>query len=360
MKRLIFLTVFFQSLFLFAQNGKVQFTNYTIDNGLSQSVVRAVYVDKNGIAWIGTDDGLNSFDGYEFEVYKTKYNDPFSISDNRIRLIWLEDSKNNLWIITSDGLLNKLNLKSKLCENYGSEFPDSVGFIQLKTSIKEAHNSDIWITSLSGLYKYKRTENKLIRYSHDPQNSASIADNVSWTSFQDSKNNIWVGTNNGISLYFPEKDEFKNYLSLDTASVSNVVAHFIETQNNDFYAVARAGIYKYNSQADKFEYFPFPVIHQERIRLIDFIFDNRGNIWVATNFGLFQFIIQSNEIIHQKYDPKNPNSISDDITLDLHLDDFGAVWFGTLNGLNEYNYETKNFTSYFQEVKGDFSNIITR
>ncbi len=189
------LIIFYACFFAFAQNGHLQFTNYTIDNGLSGSVVNSVYVEENGIEWIGTFDGLNSFDGFEYEVYKPHKNNPYSLSAPNIIAMYLEDSKNNLWMLTGDGLLNKFNLKTKLCENYGNEFIDSLGFKQSrKRGLVEDSNSDIWITNRNGLYKYKRAENELIRYSSDCQNSASLSNNSTWITFQDSKNRTWIGT----------------------------------------------------------------------------------------------------------------------------------------------------------------------
>ncbi len=173
-KNLIISLIFlYASISVFAQNGHLQFTNYTIDNGLFASVVNCIYVEENGIEWIGTFDGLNSYDSFEYEVYKPQNNNSYSISNPGIISMYFEDSYNNLWLHTVDGLLNKFNLKTKLCENYGGEFPDSLGFNQSgKRSLMEDNNSDIWITNLNGLYKYRRAENDIIRYSYNCENSA--------------------------------------------------------------------------------------------------------------------------------------------------------------------------------------------
>ncbi|MCK6648562.1 MAG: hypothetical protein L6Q66_02795, partial [Bacteroidia bacterium] len=57
----------------FAQN--IKFNNISILQGLSQSTVNCVMQDKQGFIWIGTQDGLNKYDGYSFKYYKHKQND---------------------------------------------------------------------------------------------------------------------------------------------------------------------------------------------------------------------------------------------------------------------------------------------
>ena len=79
-------------------NGNLELLS--IENGLSQSYVNVIYQDSKGYIWVGTQNGLNRYDGYSFRVFKYQPNDPYSISDNQIRCI-TEDSYQNIWIGTS-------------------------------------------------------------------------------------------------------------------------------------------------------------------------------------------------------------------------------------------------------------------
>jgi len=83
------------------------FSHYSVDDGLSQSVVNCIYQDSKGFIWIGTQNGLNRFDGYTFKEYIRSSVDTISISDNWIFKI-VEDNNSNLWIGTKGGL-NKYN-----------------------------------------------------------------------------------------------------------------------------------------------------------------------------------------------------------------------------------------------------------
>ena len=91
-----------------------RFLTYSVKDGLSQSSVHAIHRDRDGLLWLGTQDGLNSFDGNAFTTYRYNEGDTTSISDQFILKI-VEDKKGNLWIGTRNGLnfFNKYTRKFK-------------------------------------------------------------------------------------------------------------------------------------------------------------------------------------------------------------------------------------------------------
>ena len=80
----------------------------TIADGLSNNSITAIYQDNNGFLWIGTEDGLNRYDGYKYITYRHNPSDPFSISGNHIQCI-IQDKDNNLWVGTRNNGLSKLD-----------------------------------------------------------------------------------------------------------------------------------------------------------------------------------------------------------------------------------------------------------
>ena len=60
------------------------FSHYSVDNGLSQSVIKCIFQDSKGYIWFGTQQGLNKFNGYSFDNYLNNPADSNSISDNWI------------------------------------------------------------------------------------------------------------------------------------------------------------------------------------------------------------------------------------------------------------------------------------
>ena len=82
---------------------EIKFDNLSVEDGLSQGNALFTIQDSKGFIWIGTEDGLNLYDGYQFKIYRNDPRDSTSISSNFVRSI-AEDKDGNLWIGTSSGL----------------------------------------------------------------------------------------------------------------------------------------------------------------------------------------------------------------------------------------------------------------
>jgi hypothetical protein len=96
---LLLWTFFALSIPLHAQGNDLKFEHFSIEDGLSHSKVNCIFQDDRGFLWVGTNDGLNKFDGYEFTVYRWKPNDPQGLSAQLGRAV-MQDRKGNLWIGT--------------------------------------------------------------------------------------------------------------------------------------------------------------------------------------------------------------------------------------------------------------------
>src|SRR5690349_10642895 len=90
----------------YSQN--IRFEHLSLEEGLSQSVVTSILQDRTGFLWIGTQDGLNRYDGYNFTVYKPDSTNPASLSDRWITAL-SEDEEGYLWVGTRLGGLNRYN-----------------------------------------------------------------------------------------------------------------------------------------------------------------------------------------------------------------------------------------------------------
>ena len=85
------------------QPANLQFDHITTTNGLSQDVVTAIYPDQFGFLWVGTEDGLNRYDGYSVKIYKHSSRDSSTLLDNSISGICDYDD-DDLLVATSSGL----------------------------------------------------------------------------------------------------------------------------------------------------------------------------------------------------------------------------------------------------------------
>src|SRR5262245_5740512 len=102
------------------------YENFTTENGLSNNIVYCVSQDAKGFLWIGTNNGLNRFDGYGFKIFR---NDPFdknSLCANQVHAIE-KDSKGHIWIGTTTGLCR---------------YNDSTGYF--KTVLRTSGLDQVW------------------------------------------------------------------------------------------------------------------------------------------------------------------------------------------------------------------------
>ena len=102
-----------------AQN--LYFEQIGTEQGLSQNQVTYIFQDSRGLLWIGTQDGLNIYDGYKFKVYKHEPGNPNSLSDYAINTIF-ESGSGTFWIGTREGL-NRFDFRTNSFKIY-KHFPD--------------------------------------------------------------------------------------------------------------------------------------------------------------------------------------------------------------------------------------------
>jgi len=110
----------FLSFFVFGQD-QLSFENLSIENGLANNSVRAIFQDKEGYLWFGTLNGLSRYDGQKFKTFVYNYGDPTSISNNKIRKI-IQDSLGYIWVLTYDNHVHRFDPKTEKFIN----FPDQL------------------------------------------------------------------------------------------------------------------------------------------------------------------------------------------------------------------------------------------
>ena len=104
----IYLLIVFQLVFtanFYAQQVEIRFNHLSINDGLSQSTVYCILQDNQGYIWVGTQDGLNKYDGYSIDQYKHQIDNNQSLSNSYINALCKSD-EGGFWIGTQRGGLN--------------------------------------------------------------------------------------------------------------------------------------------------------------------------------------------------------------------------------------------------------------
>jgi len=183
------------------------------DLGLSSPLINCVYEDQYGFIWIGTQYGLDRYDGYSV----TRMSDVVSDSVNTsMEWIWSiqEDREGTLWVCSSKGLFRYDRAKNSfemLLPN--REEPASID--NTIYSIRQDSRSIYWLFTKGGLFSYNSNTNSFNDYKKDSIEASHV--NFSWDIIylynqmrfcEDNSGNVWIGTLNGLKKYDHENDRF--------------------------------------------------------------------------------------------------------------------------------------------------------
>lgn len=296
---------------------RIKFQNLDINSGLSQSSVNCIIQDKFGFMWIGTQDGLNVYDGYQFKHYKHDPFDSTTLSNNFINAIY-ESADGSIWIGTEKGL-NRFDRNSETFERY------PVGLNGLSGSVVWCITGNtagqIWIGTDDGLNLYDTRSGKW-RYYSEGFDSSSLPARVVRSLFIDSQGILWVGTGGGgLAVFNSATDNFQNFAhdSSDASSISN----------NFIWSIAE---------------------------------DVDGNLWVGTNEGLNRIDRSASTPSFERYysDPGNTLSLISDVIIAVYPDAMGNIWLGTAtSGISKLKYNAGNpvFLNYTHDDNDDYSLI---
>lgn len=134
----IFSIVFGLSLAFSAHAGQPKITQSRLSDLLQQPTVSAIHRDRDGILWIGTQQGLHRYDGVNLTVFNSDSGNNNRIPDSQIRDI-AEDADGNLLIATSSGALLKWNRKTTTFEPVIT--PTPIGETKLARLLLTVHGS---------------------------------------------------------------------------------------------------------------------------------------------------------------------------------------------------------------------------
>jgi ligand-binding sensor domain-containing protein len=191
------------------------FTHYHHDHGdptsLSTDFIPVVIEDRNGVLWVGADEGgLNRFDRAteSFTAYRHDPDDPISLSDDDVWSLY-EDSQGTLWLGTNGGGLNRFDRETETFSHYRHDpaDPDSLSDNVVRT-IYADRTGLLWIgVDGGGLNKFDRQTET---FSHYREKDGLVNDTI-YGMLEDDEGNLWLSTNNGLSKFNPQTETFKNY-----------------------------------------------------------------------------------------------------------------------------------------------------
>lgn len=353
-----------------------RFFNLNQSDGLSQPTITAITQDKLGYIWLGTQAGLNRFDGYSFEKFTTSNS---TISGNYITAL-CTISDNQLWIASRGGL-NVYDYKTGEFSDIASQFGElfrggNVGYtlfchkntifigtinkglyaINTNTlSIKHYallgeqqifdlsyNNEMLYIASINGIYRMDVIEQKLEHLSTLVTNTITVE-----------KNHLLIGTRNGnVSAYELNDDSLPLIWSMQLGNEQMIISSILKSDNK-WWISSTKGLFELNLQGQVINLFE-QVSDNTNLsnNAIDQAFiDRDDNIWLGTrNAGLSHFNPANNKLGHINKTTYPEHPLLDDNVRYFFLDKKGGLWISSTGGL--YIYQQSKFTKAYEIYEG--------
>jgi signal transduction histidine kinase/CheY-like chemotaxis protein/streptogramin lyase len=329
----------------------IRFESLSIEEGLSQNTVTCILQDHVGFLWLGTQDGLNRYDGYQLEIYRHHPEEPSALPSSRINAL-AEDADGNLWIGTAAGL-GRYDRRSDTFTHLRRDptDPSSLSGDRVRTILLD-RSGDLWIgTEESGLNRYRPETGGFEHFRHDPKNSSSLSDDRVRALHEDRLGNLWVGTLGGLDLLDRDTGHFVRFHhdpEEPGSLASDHVLSILEDHAGALWVGTFAGLDRLERPSFTFRHFR----HEEddpaslagdRVRVL---FEDRdGRLWVGTDGGLN--LLRDGSFAHYRHAPGDVDSLSSDRVMAIHQDRGGVLWIGTQGGgLNKWNPITWSFAHY--------------
>jgi ligand-binding sensor domain-containing protein/signal transduction histidine kinase/DNA-binding response OmpR family regulator len=377
---------------------KFYYNNQDDSSSISDNQINVIVEDSRDILWIGTGNGLNRFDREKdrFVRFKTG-TENYSLSNEYIKTI-CEDSEGNIWVGTSRGV-NILNVETGIVKktlnipglehsgrslNVENIFEDSEKQIWVGTrsglyrskdgkleayqlrslqndpspvwvrKIMEDRQGNFWIsTEEDGFFKLNSQTKEVVNYVHNWSDWNSLLNNRVRTMFEDEEGRIWIGTREGLSIFYPQSNEFQNYIynRYDPTSLSHWSIRDISSDNANgiWIATYAGGLNYYHPKGSIFshitgEYGTNNTLSSNKISSM--LMDKEEILWIGTEGrGLNRYDKNLGAFQHFR-NPTNVGSAAFSNIKSITEADNGIFWIGSFGGLSSFDQKTGSYTNF--------------
>lgn len=340
MKRIILLINLLLTNFLHIYSipfSQLQIQHYTIENGVSSNGISSLLQDSKGFIWIGTDNGLNRFDGIHFKSYSILLRNYQIKNINAL----CEITDKEIWIGTETGIFIYNTEKDRFSPfirsaNNGAQITKWVNHI-----IKDKENN-IWIaTQKEGVFFYNRTADKLEHYDVTQSNRSIIR------LLSDYQNNIWATGLNNLYKLNKVTNEFEIFQIIGEKQIYSM-ALWEDAEHNLWIGTWTKGLWKLNSNTRTVQKFLDTNPHEKALHIHSIIEVSPNVIFIGSDNGLTTFNTTTYKSSTYQFYGENHYSLSDKFIYPMLKDQEGGIWIGTFyNGLNyipPYNGQFKGYS----------------
>lgn len=277
-----------------AEKQNFRLLNQTVNGRLENDEVCAVFKDSKNRLWIGYWSG--NIELIDLKSEKTKFIITKSADGkNHSGTIFIvfEDSRHQIWMGSNRGGLQRFNEKTKDFEVVASynKKGNYISFDDIRW-ILEDDNHNFWLAGhVRGMDVYNVSSGKLIRnYRSDESSGNGINNNWNFCLAKDKMGNIWLGSAWGVNVieadgkircYIYEKGD-------STSLIGNFVNTIFRDSKNQMWIGTNEGLCCYNYHSDNFSWFT-SMDGLPGNSIMGILEDHRGNLWISTKNGLSKF-----------------------------------------------------------------------
>ena len=339
----------------------IHFRTFGPAQGMSHSTVLAMAQDTTGFFWVGTQDGLNRFDGSEFRVYKADRDDPWSLPQNYV-LALASDSDGSLWVGTRnsglsryDPLLDRFEGVSREGAGSGEGVSDRISALLLDKDRR------LWVTNASGQVLWlDRVANHLIPAPVPVIDALRAVRSM----MQSQDGRVWFGTREGLWRVDADGRGLRE-LRASPSTALNVFA-LAQTPDGRIWVGTNAdGLYAMDQDGAQIQHYvarsPLDgtTLHDQAVRAL--LANADGTLWIAgENNGLARFHPASESFSYYQHDPSRETTIAANRLASLLHGRDDLLFVGSwANGFSVHNPRTRSFTR-IESVAGNPKTLPTR
>lgn len=331
--------------------------------------VFCIIKDTNGNIWLGTNKGLALYNAANenFITFKKNKNDKYDTLCSRILSIrQLKDNK--LWIASELNGIAILNLKQSM---FLSPEEISLEYIQEGDDSRSLSNAsarcifqdsfdNIWIGTWGGGINFISSKSPLfttLSYSPIPNNENSLNNKVASSLCMDRQGRVWIGTDGGGINVFEGEKRTAIYKKESGDIPSNfILASLQDSKGNLWFGSYEGGISHYDSRNKKFR--SISLMGQSNLDVRTIYEDAQHNIWVGYSGGIVVLSPLTMEIIRH-YNTEN-SELQSDFIRSIAQDEKGRFWIGTFgDGLGIYTPDLQKIKTFTQR-DGFCSNTVNQ
>ncbi len=229
-------------------------TNSTNLNAFGNTSIRSMIKSKNGKLWFASTEGLFVYDPKIERARQFKYDSisPSTIPHKGVATVF-EDKNGFIWIVT-DNFLGKMvdQEKGKFKQYQYPDYPtnNSIGYC----TVYEDYKNQLWLGTKNGLLVFDKEKELFYRYQNNPEISNSLSNNQVNAIFSDPvkpEGFLWIGTSSGLNLFDTNKQSFTHFTKNDGLP-NNLIYGISSDSQDNLWLSTNKGISKYNLKTKKF------------------------------------------------------------------------------------------------------------